>query len=154
MAVDTKQAHRQLFEEAFGKGNLDAFEEICDPGYRGHDPVTGDMNLEQAKDMCRMYRAAFPDLKPTFLGAYADGDTVITHWRCIGTHQGALMGIQPTGARCTVEGISVGRFRGGKLAEEWTQWDALGLMKQLGVAPQVQPGTGARGAEARPQRGH
>ncbi len=150
MAVDTKQAHRRLFEEAFGKGNLDAFEEICEPGYRGHDPVTGDMDLQQVKDMCRMYRDAFPDLKPTFLGSYADGDTVVTHWRCIGTHRGALMGIQPTGARCTVDGITVARFRGGKVAEEWTQWDALGLMRQLGVGPQAQPGAGARGTETRP----
>ena len=28
MAVDIKQAHRQLLEEAFGKGRLDAFDEI------------------------------------------------------------------------------------------------------------------------------
>ena len=150
MAVDTKQAHRRLFEEAFGKGNLQAFDEVCDPGYRGHDPVTGDMNLEQVKGMCQMYRAAFPDLRVTFLGGYSDGDTVITHWRCIGTHQGALMGIKPTGARCTVDGISIARFRGGKIAEEWTHWDALGLMRQLGVAPQMQPGAGGRGTEARP----
>jgi predicted ester cyclase len=150
MAVDTKQAHRRLFEEAFGKGNFQAFDEICDPGYRGHDPVTGDMNLQEVKGMCRMYRSAFPDLKMTFLGGYSDGDSVITHWRAIGTHQGELMGIQPTGGRCTVEGITVARFKGGKIAEEWTQWDALGLMRQLGVAPQPMTGAGARGAETRP----
>jgi predicted ester cyclase len=150
MAVDTKQAMRRLFEEAWGKGNIDAFDEICDSGYRSHDPVTGDADLEQSRQLCRMYRAAFPDLQPTFLGAFADGDTVVLHWRMTGTHRGALMGIEPTGTRCTVDGITVARFRGGKLAEDWTQWDALGLMRQLGVAPQVQTQAGARGAETRP----
>ena len=67
-----------------------------------------------------------------------------------GTHQGALMGIAPTGARCTCEGISIGRFKGGKLVEDWVQWDGLGLMRQLGVAPSAQPGASAGGTEKRP----
>ncbi len=149
MAVDIKKAHRRLIEEAFGKGNFDVFDEICDTSYRAHDPVTGDVDLRQEKENCRMYKTAFPDLTPTVLGCYSDGDTVITHWRMTGTHQKPLMGIAPTGKRCTVEGISVGRFRGGKLVEDWAQWDALGLMRQLGVAPEV-GAPGARPGEKRP----
>jgi predicted ester cyclase len=152
MAVDTKQAYRRLIEEAFGKGNVGVFDEICDPGYRAHDPVTGDADLRQEKENCSMYRTAFPDLTPTILGCYAEGDVVTCHWRMTGTHQKALMGIQPTSARCTVEGISVGRFRGGRLLENWVQWDALGLMRQLGVAPSMgaTAGTATRGTEKRP----
>jgi hypothetical protein len=55
---------------------------------------------------------------PTILATYADGDTVITQWRMTGTHQKPLMNIQPTGKQCTVDGISIGRFRSGKLVEE------------------------------------
>jgi predicted ester cyclase len=150
MAVDIKQSHRRLFEEAWVKGNFGIFDEICDRGYQGHDPMTGDTDLEQTRETCRMYRSAFPDVKPTFLGSYADGDTVVTHWRMTGTHRGALMGIEPTGTRCTVDGISIAKFKGGKLVEEWTQWDGLGLLRQLGVAPTAQPGAGARPAEKRP----
>jgi len=90
-----------------------------------------------------MYRTAFPDLKPTIISSWADGDTAVTHWRMSGTHQGHLMGIDPTGKRCIVEGISIAKFRRGKLVESWVQWDALGLMRQLGVAPE----TGARSTE-------
>ncbi len=133
MAVDTKQAYRQLLEEAFGKGRLDAFDDICDRGLESHDPVAGDGDLRKAKQDCAMYRSAFPDLRCTILAQCAEGDTVVTHWRMTGTHEGTLMGIQPTGNRCTVEGMALGRFRGGKLVEDWVQWDALGLMRQLGV---------------------
>ncbi len=145
MAVDLKQAHRRLIEEVFGKGNLDALDEICDRGYKAHDPLTGDADLQREKQVCAMYRSAFPDLKPTFLGSYADGDTVITHWRMTGTHTAKLMDVEPTGNRCTCEGVSIAKFRGGKIVEEWAQWDALGLFRQLGVAPSMATGAGARG---------
>lgn len=147
MAVDIKQAHRKLVEEAYGKGRLEAFDEVCDPAVRSHDPVAGDGDLRKAKQDCAMYRSAFSDLRCTVLLQIAEGDLVATHWRMTGTNDGALMGIGPTGAKCTVEGISFGRFRGGKQVEVWVQWDGLGLMRQLGVGTQA----GARGEEARPQ---
>jgi hypothetical protein len=53
------------------------------------------------------------------------------------------------GARCTVEGITVDRFKGGRIVESWTQWDALGLMRQLGV--QVPLGAASAAATARRQ---
>lgn len=137
MAVDIKQSHRRLLEEAFGKGNFAVFDELCVPDYRGHDPLVGDTDLAATRATCAMYRTAFPDIAPTFLGAFADGDTVITHWRMFGTQRGALMGIAPSGKRCTVEGITIAKFRSGKIAEEWTQWDAFGLLRQLGVAPDL-----------------
>ncbi len=149
MAVDTKKAYRRLLEEAFGKGNVDVYDEICDPGYRSHDPLTGDSDLEQAKDECRMYRTAFPDLACTILGCYAEGDMVFTHWRMSGTNRNALLGIDPTGKRCTVDGMSLSRFRGGRLAEDWVQWDALGLMRQLGAGASQQA---SRNATTNPTR--
>jgi predicted ester cyclase len=152
MAVDIKQLHRRLLEEVYGKGNFDVFDEICEPkSFRAHDPVTGDSDLRQEKENARMYRTAFPDLKPTILASYVDGDTVVTQWRMTGTHSAKLMDVEPTNARCTVEGISIAKFRGGKLVEDFTQWDALGLFRQLGVAPSVQPGAGARAGETRPR---
>jgi len=149
MAVDMKQVVRRLFEEAYGKGNMDVYEETCDSGYRGHDPLTGDASLDKARENARGYKTAFPDLKPLILASYVDGDCCVTQWRMTGTHQKPLMGIAPTGARCTVDGISIARFRGGKIIEDWTQWDALGLMKQLGVTSEQQAAWRS-GQESRP----
>jgi predicted ester cyclase len=137
MAVDLKQTSRRLMEEAFGKGNFGVFDELCSADYRSHDPVTGDTDLGGARQNCQMYKTAFPDLKPIILSAYTDGEVCVTHWRMTGTHQAELMGLEPMGARCTVEGIAIDRFRSGKIVETWSQWDALGLMRQLGVAPTV-----------------
>jgi predicted ester cyclase len=147
MAIDMKQATRRLIEEAYGKGNVGVFEEVCAPDYRAHDPFLGDSSLKQEQENCRMFRAAFQDLKPTILASYADGENVVTHWKMTGTHTGALKGIQPTGARCAVEGISISRYKAGRLVETWMQWDALGLMRQLGVAQAMPAGMGARPGE-------
>jgi predicted ester cyclase len=137
MAIDLKQTSRRMMEEAFGKGNFKVFDELCSADYRSHDPVTGDTDLGGAKQNCQMYKTAFPDLQPIILSAYTDGEVCVTRWRMTGTHQKELMGLEPMGARCTVEGIAVDRFQGGKIVETWSQWDALGLMRQLGVAPTV-----------------
>lgn len=151
MAIDLKQLCRQNMEEVFGKGNFDHLDTFCDESYRIHDPASGgDLDREGEKQLARMYKAAFPDLKPSVVGMWLDhdGDTVIMNWSMTGTHQKPLQGIPATNKRCTVTGCTISRFKGGKVFEEWTHWDALGLMRQLGVVPGAQAGA-ARGQDER-----
>ena len=62
-------------------------------------------------------------------------DRVVARWIGRGTHRGELMGLEPTGKPIEVEAISVFRIADGKIAEEWTVWDALGLLQQVGAVP-------------------
>jgi hypothetical protein len=41
--------------------------------------------------------------------------------------------VPPTGKRMEITGITIERFADGKVVEEWTNFDALGLMQQLGL---------------------
>jgi len=66
---------------------------------------------------------------------FSAGDRVVARWIGSGTHQGDLMGVAPTGKPISVEAISVFRIANGKIAEEWTVWDALGLLQQVGAVP-------------------
>jgi predicted ester cyclase len=63
------------------------------------------------------------------------GDYVIARWIGSGTHCGELMGIDPTGKPISVDAISIFRIADDKIAEEWTVWDALGLLQQVGAVP-------------------
>src|SRR6267378_1058985 len=54
-----------------------------------------------------------------------------------GTHKGALMGIPPTGKRVSVAGTVITHFRDGKQVESWANYDQLGMLQQLGVAPSM-----------------
>ena len=54
-----------------------------------------------------------------------------------GTYKGDLSGIAATGKQFTISGIIVARLANGKIAEAFVNWDALGLMRQLGVVPEL-----------------
>jgi predicted ester cyclase len=82
-----------------------------------------------------MYRAAFPDVKITIDDVIAADDKVVLRWHSEGTHRGELEGLAPTGARGSVTGISIDHWKDGKVVESWTEWDNLGLARQLGAAP-------------------
>lgn len=150
MAVDIKQVSRSILEDVYGKGRLDYLDQVCDPSFKVHDPLTGEAGLAGMKRDVETYRNAFPDLTPTLLGICAEGDMVCTHWRCTGTHQQRFLGVEPTGKKITVEGISFDRFRNGKLIESFAQWDTLGLLTALGIVPRLDLGMPKGGAERRP----
>ena len=79
-----------------------------------------------------MYRNAYPDLQFTVEDQIAEGDKVVTRWTGNGTHKGELMGIPPTGVQVTETGSDIIRYVGGKAVEEWTSYDLLVMMQQLG----------------------
>ena len=82
---------------------------------------------------------AFPDLKRNVDEQLTDGlRHVVTRWTMTGTHEGEFLGIAPTGKRICITGISIHLIAGGKIVQEWHQWDSLGVMQQLGVVPTIE----------------
>jgi predicted ester cyclase len=59
-----------------------------------------------------------------------------TRWSARGTHQGELVGVDPTGNQVQITGITISRIEGGKIAEDWINYDALGMMQQIGAIPE------------------
>jgi steroid delta-isomerase-like uncharacterized protein len=139
MSDANKNAVRRLIEEVWNKGNLAVADELFAPNYNHHDAATPDVGHgpEGEKKRATHYRTAFQDLRMTIEDTIAEGETVTVRWTCRGTHKGALSGIAPTGKQFAISGISIARFAGGKMVEGWVNWDALGLMQQLGVVPEL-----------------
>ena len=90
---------------------------------------------EGVKQFYNDFLAAYPDGSLTIETQFAEGDYVATRWTGRGTQKGELMGIPATGKQVTVSGITISRLWDGKVAEEWTTWDTLGMMRQLGAVP-------------------
>ena len=128
---------RRELEEVYGAGDLDLVDEIVAAAFVGHDPALPEPIRGPAgvKDAVTLYRTAFPDLRLTIEMQVGEGELVVTQWTARGTHQGELFGIAPTGKQATVTGISIDRISDGKIAEDWTNWDTLGLLQQLGAVP-------------------
>jgi len=131
-----KAIDRRVLEEIWNQGNLDVADEFYDTNFIYH--ITGIPDVqgpEGVKQVVAMYRTAFPDLQFTEEDMIAEADKVALLWTATGTHNGEFMGIPATGNQITLTGISFGCFAGGKFVEEWSSYDALGLMEQLGAAP-------------------
>jgi steroid delta-isomerase-like uncharacterized protein len=138
VSADTnKEIVRRLGVEPW-QGNIDVIDELVAPDYIGHDPAQPEQHgPEGIKEFVTTYLAAFPDGKITIDEQLAEGDLVATRWTGRGTHQGELMGIPPTRKQVTVSGITISRVKNGKVAEEWSNWDTLGLLQQLGAVPEM-----------------
>jgi steroid delta-isomerase-like uncharacterized protein len=137
---DHSEASRRLLEQSFNVGNFDLIDQLVAPAAVNHDPaVPAQMRAlrgaEMLKSTARMYRAAFPDLRLVVDDVIAADDKVVLRWHSEGTHLGELAGLAPTGARGSVTGISIDLWKDGKIVETWTEWDNLGLARQLGAAP-------------------
>ena len=78
-----------------------------------------------------MLRQALPDLKATVEDIVASGDRVMGRWQIVGTNEGSLYGMPPTGKQITVQGMDIVRIADGKIVEEWTNRDNAGLMMQI-----------------------
>jgi steroid delta-isomerase-like uncharacterized protein len=139
MSEHNKAIVRRLFTELWNNGNLSVADEVFAPNYAHYDPSTPDFGRgpDSEKKRAALYRAAFPDLHLTIEDVIAEGETVMTRWSCRGTHKGDLNGIAPTGKQITISGLTVARVSNGKIVEGYVNWDALGLMQQLGVVPQL-----------------
>jgi predicted ester cyclase len=145
MEEANKKIARRIIEEVFNEGNLEAVDEIIATDYVGHiigGPRPELKGPEGFKQWVTMTRAGFPDFHIAIDEIIAEGDKVAfrTTWR--GTHKGKLPSLAPTGKQVTGMGISIIRFEGGMLVEQWNIQNYLGMMQQLGftLVPPKGPG--------------
>ena len=134
--MDNKEIVRRVATEPW-TGNFDVIDELVADDYTGYDPAMPERTRgpEGVKEFYNQFIAAYPDASVTIEEQIAEGDWVATRWTGRGTQKGDLMGIPATGKQVTVSGITLSRIAGGKIAEEWTNWDTLGMMVQLGAVP-------------------
>lgn len=88
------------------------------------------------RDTVNIFRTAFPnDMRYTIDDLFGAGDRVAVRWTASGTNTGSLMGLPATDKAVAVSAVYIFRVEGGKLAEAWGDFDALGMQQQLGLLP-------------------
>jgi steroid delta-isomerase-like uncharacterized protein len=78
---------------------------------------------------------AFPDWTVVVEDVFASGDRAALRLRMYGTHKGSFLGAPPTGRKVGGSDLKIMRFRDGRLAEMWSEWDTASFLQQLGVLP-------------------
>jgi predicted ester cyclase len=139
-AVENKAVARRFVEvlqEFFRTGDVDLMDSVLAKNVvqhlSGQPPET--QSLEGFKQILPALPQAFSDVLFEVGNLVAEGDVVAFRLIWTATHQGEFFGIPPTGTRATVTEMHMLRIADGKVVERWVEWDALGLMQQLGAAP-------------------
>jgi steroid delta-isomerase-like uncharacterized protein len=136
MSQENIATSRRLIEDVFNQGNLDVVDELVTDDFVDHDALMGDQDLDAAKQSIAGYREAFPDIHITIEDIFDADDKVVYRWSGQGTFENEIMGLQPTHEQGDpVKGITIDRFEGDKVAESWTSFDTLTLMRDLGAVP-------------------
>jgi predicted ester cyclase len=128
-AEESKQLVRRLVEEVVNRRDLDALDEIA----------SGQL-ARLARRWISPFRASFPDFTMKIVSLVAEGDLVVGHFACSGTHSGEWLGIAPTGRRFEdVDEIYVFTVADGKLVAAHGVEDNLSRLRQLGIRLDARP---------------
>ena len=137
MDDDNVKAISGRYFEAWNRADLDLVERTFSADFVIHDPASPmplEMGPEGVKGRIVAYRRAIPDLAIDILDRIAEGDKVVTRWRLHGRHLGPFEGVAGTGGQVSVTGTTMHRIAGGRIAEQWVNWETDAFRRQMGLA--------------------
>jgi predicted ester cyclase len=135
-AEQNKAVFRRLMDEIFNDGKLDLIEEVISPDWVNIDPTLPPLRgHEGARQLVTLWRNGFPGFTIEIEDMVAEGDKVAARFSFTGKHTGEFLGIPPTGKDVHGTGTGIFRFENGKDVEHQVNFDALGVLQQLGVVP-------------------
>jgi steroid delta-isomerase-like uncharacterized protein len=132
-----KQVARSFFEEVLGQGHLDKYAESHAKDFVAHGE-NHEYTLEEDMAAAKEERKALPDMTVKVNQILAEQDLVAVYWTSSGTNTQAGMGFPATGKKIKIDGMTLFRFKAGKICEEWSVWDMLSVMRQAGLLPPPQ----------------
>jgi steroid delta-isomerase-like uncharacterized protein len=125
---------RKVFVEIYGRGKVNLVDQIYADDFVDDSPGGG-KGRELIKEAVAAFHQACSDLRMEIEDVFATQDKVVIRYIGRGTQTGALGNIPPTGKAIAVRGITVFLIENGKIKTEWTEYDRLGMLRQIGVVP-------------------
>lgn len=140
----TSESTAQLIERLIALWNSHTTRdvpEIYAPDYQGvdvtdHNVVRG---VEGAAQQLERYARAFPDLTFTLEHSIVQSDSAALYWKARGTHLGTMLHIPPTGHSIELHGMSLLALENGKIKQAYHLWDMAGLLRSVGLLPDLEP---------------
>ena len=131
---------RRWHEEAINHHDLAVLDAILAPN-PAHDSATFADN-PGPREVLGALLTGFPDVRHSVDAVITEDDLVVIRYHATGTQEGAFQGYAPTGKQVSWTGINIYRIECGRIAEVWSEVDALGRIEQLtgattGAAPAV-----------------
>jgi predicted ester cyclase len=131
----------------FEKGDTENVDKYFASNWVNHDPSLPPMSgLEGAKQLIGLW-SAISNRKVRIEDSISEGDRAAIRFTISGTQTGSFMGIAPTGKSINVTASGIFKVVDGKVTDNWVNFDALGMLQQLGAIPMPQQ----QGAAPMPQ---
>lgn len=127
-----KGVAKRAFEEILSNGRLELAEQLYAKDFVNHG-IHRDIKLDEDQAALKGWHDAFPDVSIVPEKLIAEGDLVTIYWIARGTNTGTGNGLPATGKKVEQAGITIWRIVNGKIKEEWSAFDQLSLMQQLGL---------------------
>ena len=129
-----KTIARRAFEEILSRGRFELAEQPYAKDFVNHG-LHRDASLEEDQAALKGWHQAFSDIAIVPKKLIAEGDLVTVYWVARGTNTGTGNGLPATGKKAELAGITIWRIVDGKIKEEWSAFDQLTMMQQLGLLP-------------------
>jgi steroid delta-isomerase-like uncharacterized protein len=132
-----KAVANRLAREVFSQGDMVAFEELLSDDYVNHNiPVPGIPGTKAGfRQLVELTREAFPDIDVHVQDVVSEGDLVVFHDFVTATSMGDFLGVPPNGRQLTWTEIHFLRVADDQIIEHWTNFDQLGILRQLDAIP-------------------
>jgi steroid delta-isomerase-like uncharacterized protein len=141
-----KALAKRAFEELLSGGRFELAEQLYAKDFVNHG-IHRDISLAEDQAALKGWHKAFPDVVIVPEKLIAEGDLVTIYWIARGTNTGTGNGLPATGKKVEQAGITIWRIVNGKIKEEWSAFDQLSMMQQLGLLSSQKP-TDANEADA------
>ena len=129
-----KAIAKRVFEELLSQGHFELAEQLYAKDFVNHG-IHRDASLEEDQAALKGWHQAFSDIAIIPEKLIAEGDLVTIYWIARGTNTGTGNGLPATGKKAELAGITIWRIVDGKIKEEWSAFDQLSMMQQLGLLP-------------------
>jgi steroid delta-isomerase-like uncharacterized protein len=129
-----KAIAKRAFEELLSRGKFELAEQLYAKDFANHG-IHRDIGLQEDQEALKGWHQAFPDVAIVPKKLIAEGDLVVVYWVARGTNTGTGNGLPATGKKVEQAGITIWRIVDGKIKEEWSAFDQLSMMQQLGLLP-------------------
>ena len=134
-AADNPAANKAVVErlvhEIVNGGQVDLLDEVLADDFVAHGVGPGPSGPDGMRRLIATWRTAFPDWQDHIDEMVAEGDLVVLKISAQGTHDGPLLGIEPTGETVQWGMIEMVRLADGKITEQWGYSDFAEVVRHL-----------------------
>jgi steroid delta-isomerase-like uncharacterized protein len=126
---------RRFIEEIFVAGRVEAVDELVSEDFVAHTWGSAGAGSDDLKRAIERVSKGLADAQFTIEDLIAEEDRVAVRLTATARQVGVFMGLPASGRTYSIGEIHIFRVRDGKVSDHWHQFDALGMMRQLGALP-------------------